>query len=430
MSDVDLQIIIILSTFVICYGVVSAIVTKNQHWILLSVYVWTTIQLLSVYNPLSFKPVSDQTILVICGYLFTLTTSTAITYNLHNTKPRAVNYYNLTLMSVNRRFMKSLGWFLSIFYLVFLFRSLTYIMTNGLTAEYRMLALGFGTESVIFKNSFEAFFFLSILRGALIVYLCLSLYQAFKQKIYKNIIICSLLMTFDSIITFGRFFIYLFLISVTFTALLHRKNIFSIKSMLVLSTFFTFLYFLSSARFEDGLSLADVILRYVLAYHIYGVFLLDRVVTEAVQIEDWWGGAMLSGILFLINKFLDIFQFGFPVYLESKTAENLSELIYLGKSDDMIFYANAFYTMIAYMIIDGGYFGVFVTSIFVGVIYGKVCGLYNTKESAKSFSLFIIMILILFFAIIKNQFSQYYFVIALLFFAFAPTSIYMERNVE
>ena len=73
-----------------------------------------------------------------------------------------------------------------------------------------------------------------------------------------------------------------------------------------------------------------------------------------------------------------------PLFLSSATAFEQSQLIRLGETSDIIFTANAFYTMISDMLIDGGIFAVvFFTSLF-GFAYGHAIQSFTSATKHKN----------------------------------------------
>ena len=93
--------------------------------------------------------------------------------------------------------------FLVFFYGFYLKQSLSFLMSNGMSAEYRMLAMGYGVDSIIFSSKLESFFFATLIRGALFIFLCISSFLFFFQGQRRYIMLAALLMTADSIITSG-----------------------------------------------------------------------------------------------------------------------------------------------------------------------------------------------------------------------------------
>ena len=284
--------------------------------------------------------------------------------------------------------------------------------------------MGYGTESVIFNNAFETFFFASFLRGTLFIYLVLSLYSYVARQGSKHLVFAGLIMAADSVITFGRYFVYVYCVCFILATVLSGRKVITKTVVYPLTVAFLLLFLLSSFRFEEGLTLYDLILRYLLAYHIYGLFLLDRVVTGAVEIATWWGGASYSGIFFLLSKPLLLFGVEIPTYLSSSTAENLSVLVNLGESNGLIFRANAFYTMLADMLIDGGLTFLTFHSFIIGGLYGRAVARFGLIPNVRNFGIFILFLIVIYFSILKNQFSQYYLIIAFSFFYFSPRWVY------
>ena len=157
------------------------------------------------------------------------------------------------------------------------------------------------------------------------------------------------------------------------------------------------------------------------------MFLLDHLIHGGVEYELWYGGATFSGLSFILSKPIDMAGIEIPLFLSSATAFEQSQLIRLGETSDIIFTANAFYTMISDMLIDGGIFAVvFFTSLF-GLAYGHAIQSFTRLPNIKTFSVVLLLLICFFFSILKNQLSQFYIVIALSFFYIVPVSLYTSK---
>ena len=235
-------------------------------------------------------------------------------------------------------------------------------------------------------------------------------------------------MAADSLITFGRYYIYIFAFAFVVSWVLKGRKLINFRLILGIGLAGATMVILSSLRFEDGVGFMQFVDRYVIGYHIFGIFLLDHFLEGGIQYENWYGGATFSGLLFILSKPFDLAGIDFSNFLSSETAYQQSIPIKLGETTQDIFFANSFYTMISDMYIDGGWAGVVLLTVVLGAVYGAVIAAYSYRPSSRLFSLIILFMIVMFFSILKNQFSQLYLNLAFLFFIFVPQNVYSFRT--
>lgn len=422
---------IIAGMLLICAVSVFSMGVRSRLLLLLPVSSWALIVVTALLNPLSFKPISTETVLSIATFVSVLAISTAtISFTMNAKWSEATSENNCAAIGTPKKlFLKYLGVFLVLSYTFFLIRSVSYLSAFGATAEYRMLAMGYGTESVIFKSATSAFFFGTIMRGLLMVFLALSLQYFFHGRGGWPLAIASALMAADSLITFGRFYIYLALFAFVIAGYLHGRRMINFRSIAVLVAALAAIYYLSTLRFVDGLGVDEFIRRYIIGYHIYGVFLLDHFIEGGIPYTQWYGGATFSGLIFLLTRPFDVVGLDLPTFLGSDTSAMLNTHVLLGFEGARRVTANSFYTVITDMFIDGGWLALLTFSAFLGIVYGAVIAVFDHRPTSRTFGILLFLTVIVFFSVLKNQLGQTYLVFAIIFFLFVPSSVY-ESDVK
>lgn len=426
-----LNLTLILGMFSVC--AMAAATLARGFWLLLMLPVatWTIILNLAVINPLAFDPISLKTIIVTCTFVAVLTLCAAFTiYTIGSLRPFPASPQIVGKLSEPReRFLKAVGALLVPAYLFFLARSLFYLSSFGASAEYRMLAMGYGGESVIFQSAVTLFFFNTIMRGFLMVFLALSLQRFFQGGGNTALAIAVALMFADAVITFGRFFIYLAFFTFVIAGHLHGRRLISLRTIAFVAAGLVVVFLLSTLRFADGLGVDQFFRRYIIGYHIYGVFLLDQFVEGGVPHSRWYGGATFSGIIFLLSRPFELIGMEIPTFLGSDTATRLNTHTLLGYYDGQRVSANSFYTAVTDMLIDGGWPALILLSAALGVVYGLLIAHHRSYATPRSFGLLLFFSAIVFFSIFKNQLGQTYIVFALMFFLLVPPRLY-ARNAR
>lgn len=423
-----LDLAIILGMFSSCAIGALAMARRSWFFLMLPVATWAIILLLAVSNPLAFKPIGTNTIIAACTFVSVLTFSAAVViYTMGFKRPlTASTGASKTKGEPREGFLKAIGAFLVLTYLFFLARSLAYLNTFGAAAEYRMLAMGYGGDSVIFQSAFSLLFFNTIMRGCLMIFLALSLQRFFQGRGGKALAIAAILMLADAVITFGRFYIYLALFAFVMAGYMHGRRLISLRSIAFMAVALAAIFFLSTLRFADGLGIDQFIRRYIIGYHIYGLFLLDHFLEGGVPHSRWYGGATFSGPIFLLTRPLDFIGIDIPTFLGSDTATILNTHVLLGFSEGQRISANSFYTMVTDMMIDGGWPALILLSAILGALYGTLITNYRRNPSPRAFGLLLFFSVIIFFSILKNQIGQTYLIFAIIFYLFVPTNLYVK----
>lgn len=403
---------------------------RGAFFVLIPTFAWVSVLFLAFLNLLAFQPLRNETIFVTFIFLALLTVLTSISHAFVRAGLSSSTSSSETESSIswtlNYRFIQLLRNVLLVFYLIYFGKSCLYFTEHGIPADYRMLAMGYGTASVIFTSDLELFLFSSIARGALFIFLCLSAFRFIQHGRYDYLLIAGFLMALDSVVTFGRFYLYVFLFVVGVCAVI-RGELPSPRGILVVLATLALMIFLSTLRYDCSVSPHLLISKYIVGYHTYGLFLLDQLIGGELEYAYWFGGATFGGLLFLLSKPIALAGLDLPIFLQSQTVVEQASLVWLGGHGENAFFANAFYTLVADMFFDGGLIGVVIISSLIAVAYGAIIALFGHRRDARWFSLLLIFAIALYFSVLKNQFNQLYIVLAILFFVFCPPRFYSHK---
>lgn len=421
----------VVAAYICCVLVASTVHRTYRFFVLMPTTAWCLVLSAALINPLDFHPIHYKTVFAAVSFVLLLCVSTAAAIHFVGaTRVRQDANFSVRgsapAVPIKASFKKWLGIILVAAYAYFALSSFKYIASHGFSSEYRMLAMGYGGESVVFGAPIIQFLFNTLIRGGLMIYLCFSLHEYFIRGSRGPLMLAAVLMATDSVITFGRFFIYIFIFMYLLGAVLYRRPVLGPRTVLVISSAVGGIFLLSSLRFDDGLGVSQFIDRYVIGYHIYGIFLLDHFMMDGIRYSYWYGGATLSGLMYLLSRPLDLIGFEAPYFLGSDTAQQMASHVLLGFDGRIPITANAFYTVITDMLIDGSWVSLVGFSIALGLIYGFLVVKMRSSTSPKWYSLVFLISLVLFFSILKNQFGQVYLMVAALFFILAPSRLYCE----
>lgn len=176
-------------------------------------------------------------------------------------------------------------------------------------------------------------------------------------------------------------------------------------------------------------ALWEIIVNYIVVYFTGPLIALNKFLNEVynnvLSFDYMCGRATLAGlehiVALLLNLFYDIEYSIFFIqgYVEERFLIGFDRTY------------NAFYSMIYYFFLDGGFVGVVLLSILTGIIVGLVFNYYKNKPSIFSLSLCIFLISnISIFSLLRWQFVRHYsfIVIILLFLLLKIKWTFQTRN--
>lgn len=425
MNFAYLAVVLALSVLMAC-----TLARRGAFFVLIPAFAWVSALFLAFLNLLAFQPLRDETIFIVLIFLALLTIVTSASHafvraGLSSTTC-SLEVKSGSSWTLNEGFARLLRNALLIFYLIYFTKSCIYFAGHGVPADYRMLAMGYGTDSVIFTSDIELFLFGSVIRGGLFIFLCLSAFRFIQQGRSDYLLIAGLLMALDSAVTFGRFYLYVFIFVVCVSAVI-RRELPNRRAILTVLASLALMIFLSALRYDTNVNPQLLVSKYIIGYHTYGLFLLDQLIGGELEHTHWFGGATFGGLLFLLSKPLALTGLDLSTFLQSQTAFEQANLVWLGGHGENAFFANAFYTLVADMFLDGGLIGVAIISTLIGIAYGAIIALFGHHQNVRWFSLLLIFAIALYFSVLKNQFNQLYVVLAILFFLFCPPRLYCRK---
>lgn len=270
------------------------------------------------------------------------------------------------------------------FVIYYLLKALWLMIHLDSMAGYRAIAFGLnGEPSPIFHDiKIVMHVYNHIVTAALFAIFFVGVTAYINYGKYKLLLLSSVLLIADALITMGRVNMYVVLLFISIAFFI--KNGLSFKSLIryapVFLLPFSIIYFVTEKRMPD-VGVKQIVDLFVVNYHTFGFAIFNASLNDTHSVLNHyrlWGEASIGSIDFIVKRAIQLFDPSAQIGM-SMVGDYLSTNMQLGvdQMGNPIF-ANAFGTILFPLYLDGG-----VSFVIIG---GLLFGFFITRSSYLFFS--------------------------------------------